>query len=851
MNCSQRALYIVILLLMLLVMQACHWFDRSFESRWDQTPQRVWVGADYWANRLQDWRIHEGRLECVNNTRPMRTVHVLTRHLNSKDRAFSMSLQTGTLSESARRTDAWAGFLVGAGSLEDDYRMRALIHQAHGSNGGLIAGINGKGEITVIDNENSRKTLHLERDRRYNPPGIPESGINLHLLALPSDKAYRLTLWARNHRTGETIDSAYIDGISGKRLQGNLALTAHIEDTSHKASFWFKKWKIEGAKIQKSNDRQFGPVLAAHYTINQGTLHMTAQMPPLSKDHLKKVKLEIREKGTDQWQEAGPAGINTPGWMAAFRIKNWNSQKTWDYRLSYALKESAEPLYLKGTIQKEPDKKKLVLAGMNNIKNTPRPLDETYPFTGDSIWFPHPRFIENIRRHQPDMLAYTGNQVYRNLPTTVRSDTSDEVYLDYLYKWYLFCWAHGDLTRNTPSIILPGPGDLYRKPLHVPDTAEFRQTALSSHHMPASFINMVQNSQTGHLPLPHDPTPNDQGIPAFYTDLQYGGLDLAIIETNKFPGETTSQASKEQNTPLAEELILGQRQLRFLKKWIEKWEGAHIKAVISHSSLTGDGFQSPLPEKEKPSGITRSLDEDKDDHPEPEWRKALKIIRKAQALSITSGKPSAYALHYGIHRKGDASYEFGFPPLSPPSAKIKKDVPSRHPTYQTTNSQHTQFRYRTPLSDLRKEERDSSKQLPGEKQFPATGYGIVHFDITHQKIELSVWPGRADREKREPYRGWPFTLRVEDNYLQKPAGYLPEIITKGLSHKPIYKLYHDNDTELIYARRAKDSLFRPPVYDESVFTLLVGSPEENRMDTLRNLVPVKMKKQIILDFRQR
>src|SRR6056297_1161652 len=217
MNPSKRPVFITILLL--LFMQGCNWLDRGFESRWAQTPQRVWVGAEYWANRLQDWRIHEGRLECVDNSQPLRTVHVLTRYLNRKDGSFSMSLQTGALSESARRTDAWAGFLLGAGSLEDDYRMRALIHQAHGRQGGLIAGINGKGEITVIDNERGRKQLSMERDRTFYPPGIPESGVNLHLLALPSEEGYRLTLWARNPKTGETIDSAYIGGIRRGSLQ--------------------------------------------------------------------------------------------------------------------------------------------------------------------------------------------------------------------------------------------------------------------------------------------------------------------------------------------------------------------------------------------------------------------------------------------------------------------------------------------------------------------------------------------------------------------------------------------------------------------------------------------------------
>ena len=28
---------------------------------WDAMPDRTWIGADFWANRLQDWRVHDGQ----------------------------------------------------------------------------------------------------------------------------------------------------------------------------------------------------------------------------------------------------------------------------------------------------------------------------------------------------------------------------------------------------------------------------------------------------------------------------------------------------------------------------------------------------------------------------------------------------------------------------------------------------------------------------------------------------------------------------------------------------------------------------------------------------------------------
>ncbi|WP_370980924.1 hypothetical protein [Agaribacterium sp. ZY112] len=30
----------------------------------DQNVERPWLGADFWANRLQDWQLNNGRIEC-------------------------------------------------------------------------------------------------------------------------------------------------------------------------------------------------------------------------------------------------------------------------------------------------------------------------------------------------------------------------------------------------------------------------------------------------------------------------------------------------------------------------------------------------------------------------------------------------------------------------------------------------------------------------------------------------------------------------------------------------------------------------------------------------------------------
>jgi hypothetical protein len=47
-------------------------------------------------------------------------------------------------------------------------------------------------------------------------------------------------------------------------------------------------------------------------------------------------------------------------------------------------------------------------------------------------------------------------------------------------------------------------------------------------------MNMIQPTQVSHLPDPYDPTPVQQGITVYYTELNLGGISFAILEDRKF-----------------------------------------------------------------------------------------------------------------------------------------------------------------------------------------------------------------------------------------------------------------------------------------------------------------------------
>ena len=116
-----------------------------FRSAWPRGIERTWIGPEFWANPLQDWRIADGRLECATSG-PNRNVGLLTRQVGPDTRSFSLSVRLGRLSDAGH---GWAGFRVGAkgrvfGVPElQDYRDDVLRGK------GLDCGISSDGQLFI------------------------------------------------------------------------------------------------------------------------------------------------------------------------------------------------------------------------------------------------------------------------------------------------------------------------------------------------------------------------------------------------------------------------------------------------------------------------------------------------------------------------------------------------------------------------------------------------------------------------------------------------------------------------------------------------------------------------------
>jgi hypothetical protein len=828
----------------------CAAASQSFGSAWPDQTERVFVGPEYWANRLQDWRIRAGRLECVEQrpASPMRTLHLLTHRLGDQPGSFQVEVRTGLIDPGILAVDGAAGFLIGAGGRTMDYRAAALIHQQPGPGGGLFAGCTAGGTVFFRDFETAAE-LELSR-----APSDDGDEIGLRLDAVPDGNQYRLTLTALA-RDGRVL-SRHSLLVSADKLIGNVALVSHPGTGQNTSRFWFREWRLKGDKIEAHPERVCGPILSALYTIHGGVLKLTAQLMPVGAHESQSAELQIKQ-GPD-WKTAAKTMIVPSGWTAHFRIDNWDASKDTAFRVRYLLKTSdgkARPHDWTGTIKRDPvEKTDLVLASLSCVQQIDGALAQNPIYRWrDRVWFPHAEMTRHLAKHQPDLFFFAGDQIYEGNPTRVVRAPIEEAALDYLYKWSLWCWSFGDLVRHTPCVCIPDDHDVYHgniwgmggKASAADDPAGLR----GGYGMPPAWLNMMQRTQTSHLPDPYDPAPVEQSIGVYFTALTWGRVGFAILEDRKFKSSpaivkaqmTTDSHITEKDfdirkADLPEAALLGERQLRFLHEFSKDWRGQAMKAALSQTIFCNLQISSRPP-------TTGELDKDLDSNgwPQSGRKAALRELRRGFMIHLAGDQHLASAVHHGIDEFGDSCWS----QCSPAIANLYTRF--WNPNYPPVNPQSNRQPFMGDYEDgfhnkltIHAVANPVNDPKPG--QFPepvdlhrkATGYTIVRFNKINRTITLETWPRYADPmdpKTGSQYQGWPITIRQADNYGRKGVAYLPTLKVSGMSD-PVIQVIKETTGEVIYTLRIKGTEFRAKVFALGTYTVHIGEPGTPKMKTL-------------------
>jgi len=853
----------------------------EFHSAWPKDVERIWVGQEYWANRLQDWRIKNGRLECTEGSlnKPMRTVHLLTYSLSSKRGEFVLTVKTGILNnENKLQRTGWTGFLIGAGEGKMDYRGAALVHCLPGKGGGIIAAVETNGRAVFRDMEASGYAILASANKKQDL--MPET-IKIRLMGNPSGKMYDLELVVTDAYTNKVISKITLKHVDPARLIGNIALVSHPgyveKETDEENSlnqgyrFWFQDWTVSGSKIKDQNYCKFGPVLATQYTLHKKELKLTAQFPPLGDGDSQKAYLEIRSDKEQPWIRSDEKRIIIPGRTAGFVVKNWNDSLDWEYRVVYPLKQSdgsRKDTYYKGIIRHNPVEKSVIrvaafTGNMNMYRKVKRSKGKQWAdtkmiltpvaikdlWTYDNVWFPHAELVRHVDQQHPDLLFFSGDQIYEGVPTQ-----AERTELDYLYKWYLWCWAFRDLTKDIPTITIPDDHDIYQGNLwgaggrHCGD-----DISDGGYQLTPQMVNMIQRTQTNHLPDPYDPTPVQQGIGVYYTDLIWGGISFAVIEDRKFksgPAILPDDIPRQRGAWISQEVddmskldvpeakLLGDRQLRFLQHWTADWSGGvQMKVLLSQTNFNSVHTR---PDHK----LARDLD--KNAWPQTGRNKAVDIIRRGFAVHICGDQHLGSTIHYGVEEWEDASVAFCVPSIAVghqrvwepahPGENHKNGMPDYTGRYfDAFGNRMTVIAAASPIRPDKLTDEQVNRPR-AELYRRRSGYGIIDFDKQDRKIIINCWPRQINPQtpNAKQFIGWPIVIDQMDNYGLEAVAFLPTLKVTNLSN-PVVQIIDVDTADIIYTIRINGSQFRPKVFKQGYYTIRIGDPDVSKIKIIENI----------------
>lgn len=906
--------------------------DRKFSSAWPQE-QRVWIGPEYWANRLQDWRVNDGRLECLSGyaNKPMRTVHLLTHRLGEQQESLVMSVRTGLIDASNRfegaAFNAGTGFLIGAGGRTMDYRAAALVHHSPGPAAGFFVGVNGRGKPFVLDFEEPLKfgekpplDAMLPADRKTEIHRGVLNDVTITVTLAPQGDQYQISVSAINHETGEDLGTTTV-AVAAERVVGNLALVSHpggeqksarywFRDWNEErrkfekwagatARFWYRDWKISGGKLEPEPDHAVGPVLSTQYTLHQGTLRLTAQFFPVGEADASSADLELFEVG--RWSKVANAEIVTPGYTATFVVPDLNPRQSLDYRVVYRNgptegddSQGASSVF-SGTIQKDPvDRETITVAAFTGNMmarggyeyplpygvDPPfapelegEPVEESSTYLWDSrVYFPHLQVVANVAKHEPNLLFFSGDQVYEGNPTRAVEAPEEEAELDYLYKWYLWCWTWRDLTRRIPTVTIPDDHDVYQRNIWG-DGGEFvvegdLDGSYGGYFMSRDWINMIQRTQTSHLPEPFLAEPVKNGIETYFTTLIVGEIGFAILEDRKFksfPNIVEAEMSRDSHITESDydiqladvegATLLGEAQLEFLDAFARDWTGQQMKAVLSQTIFANLQILNPRNDG-VPQKFDIPLDRDLDSNgwPQTGRHKALQAMRKGFMFHIAGDQHLASVIHHGTDQWEDAAWSFCVPsvanyyarswnPKFPPE-NVEADLPPFMGRYRDGfNNRLTIHAVANPVRDGKPEGIPEPTELHGEMP----GYGVIKFNKRRRVITVECWPryvDPTDARTGSMYAGWPLTIGQWDNFAFEAKAKLPNIVVDGID-RPVIEVIRGGTNELVYAVRNTGSSFQAPVPDKGRYSVRVGDPDLGLWKALSGLQATEQNDRLI------
>ena len=289
------------------------------------------------------------------------------------------------------------------------------------------------------------------------------------------------------------------------------------------------------------------------------------------------------------------------------------------------------------------------------------------------------------------------------------------------------------------------------------------------------------------------------------------------------PDHITDPNYDPKTVDVPEAQLLGQRQLDFLDRWGQDWTATKIKAVLSQTIFCGGAHVHGK------LGGRLHADLDSNGWPQSGRNRALDAMRRCQAVHIAGDQHLGTIFHHGIDDWEDGPVSFCVPSIAnlylrwwDPLRPGQNREPGA-PAYTGRNLDGFGNRVTCyAAANPSREPTDGSKLTTR-----AAGFGIIRFATDTRKITFECWPRNVnvDDANAKQYLGWPRTIDQRDNDGRKPIDHLPELSIRG-ADDPVVQVIDEADSEIVYTLRIAGNQFKPPIFQDGSYTILVGEGDD-------------------------
>ena len=729
--------------------------DGKSVEQWHKTHDRVWLGAAFWANPMEDWRIVNGAAECQTSGGD-RNIHLLTHQITNEGGKLLMSVLCQRVE--SNRQDGGAGFRIGIASEIGDHRANAFARG--GINAGLIGG-----------------ELVLGKQKRKIDAKI-DNGVRFTLAGASSGKRYELKLTASDS-AGKELGSVET-AVPAKSVVGNVAVVSNFDSKINKgrgARYRFSEWTADGDAFTVSDDQKFGPILWSMYSLSDSrsdegfVMKISALTGPLGDDDNKDVELHIQQNG--EWNSLGLAELDTDAWTATFRVPNWNEKVATSYRLVYTEKHSdgtETDSEWTGTIRANPT----------------RPLRLAALTCQNHYGFPYAPVADNIAALDADLVYFSGDQLYESHGGYgLIREPAEPAILNYLRKFYMFGWAFREAMRHSPTLCIPDDHDVFQGNIWGEGGAPMKNldkgaSSKGGYREPARMVNVVHITNAAHHPDYFDPTPVQQDISVYYGDMVYGNVSFAILGDRQFKsgpehvetgsGRADHVRDKDFDTSVLDKpglVLLGDRQERFLEQWAADWRGHEMKVLLSQTVFAGVATHHG-----GKNGYLKA-DLDSGGWPQTARNNAIRIIRKAKCLHINGDQHLPSLVQYGVDKQRDSNWSFCVPAISAGYPRWWR--PDDMGTPHANRPQHGLDNTGEYLDGLGNKAyvyavgnplvgRDPNRYKKAHEK--SSGFGLITIDTDRKTYHIEAFRFLVDANDPKPndqFPGWPVTLHRDEN----------------------------------------------------------------------------------------